>query len=175
MLKPLSRGLRRSFSAALVLAAMTVPAVAADLPKPQGPVVLTVHGAIENTTDGSDALFDRDLLEALPVSSFRTSTIWTEKEIEFTGVALNDLLAYVRAKGSVLRATALNDYRVDIPVSDAVQGGPIVAYRTDGTYMSARDKGPLWIVYPYNSNPDHQSEVIYSRSIWQLDEIEVVE
>ena len=37
-----------------------------------------------------------------------------------------------------------------------------------------RDKGPLWIIYPYDQNTDYQTEVIYSRSIWQLDRIEVL-
>jgi hypothetical protein len=54
-----------------------------------------------------------------------------------------------------------------------VTGGPIVAFARNGAPMPLRDKGPLWIVYPYDSNPDYQSELIYSRSIWQLDRIEV--
>jgi hypothetical protein len=48
-----------------------------------------------------------------------------------------------------------------------------VAYLRNGAEMSMRDKGPLWIVYPYDAKPDYQSELIYSRSIWQLDRIEV--
>jgi hypothetical protein len=35
-----------------------------------------------------------------------------------------------------------------------------------------RDKGPLWVVYPYDSKPDYQSELIYVRSIWQLAQME---
>ncbi|MDP5360810.1 MAG: oxidoreductase, partial [Paracoccaceae bacterium] len=35
-------------------------------------------------------------------------------------------------------------------------------------------KGPLWVVYPYDMSADYRSEVIYYRSIWQLDRIEVV-
>ena len=73
-----------------------------------------------------------------------------------------------------LRATAINDYTVEIPVSDAVEGGPIIAYSVDGKPMSVRDKGPLWVIYPYDSGAQYRSEVIYSRSIWQLDRIEVV-
>ena len=38
--------------------------------------------------------------------------------------------------------------------------------------MSRRDKGPLWVIYPYHDNIDYRSETIYSRSIWQLDRIE---
>ena len=56
-----------------------------------------------------------------------------------------------------------------------VQDGPILAYLNDGEEMPVRDKGPLWVVYPYDLNASYQSEVIYSRSIWQLDRIVVVE
>jgi hypothetical protein len=39
--------------------------------------------------------------------------------------------------------------------------------------MSLREKGPLWIIYPFDSSPEYQTELIYSRSIWQLNRIEV--
>jgi hypothetical protein len=68
--------------------------------------------------------------------------------------------------------TAINDYMIEVPVSDAVEGGPIIAFEMDGKPMSVRDKGPLWLIYPFDSNPDYQTEVFYSRSIWQLNRIE---
>ena len=89
------------------------------------------------------------------------------------GVELATLLAALGAEGTVLLAIAHNDYAVDIPVSDAVAGGPVVAYLRNGAAMSMRDKGPLWVIYPFDSKPEYQSELIYSRSIWQLDRIEV--
>lgn len=73
----------------------------------------------------------------------------------------------------MLTARAINDYSVEIPLADAVEGGPIVAYERNGAVMSLRDKGPLWIVYPFDSDPAYQTEAIYSRSIWQLEEITV--
>jgi hypothetical protein len=45
----------------------------------------------------------------------------------------------------------------------------------DGNAMSVRDKGPLWVIYPYDSDAAYRTEVIYSRSIWQLDRLEVVQ
>jgi hypothetical protein len=39
--------------------------------------------------------------------------------------------------------------------------------------MSVRDKGPLWLVYPYDSAAKYQSEVVFSRSIWQLNRLEI--
>lgn len=68
---------------------------------------------------------------------------------------------------------AVNDYAVEIPVESWPGTGPIVAYLNNGAPMSLRDKGPLWIVYPFDNTPDYQTEVVYSRSIWQLDRISV--
>jgi hypothetical protein len=68
---------------------------------------------------------------------------------------------------------AVNDYLVEVPVTDAVDGGPIIAYAVDGAQMSLRDKGPLWLIYPYDSDAKYRTEEIYARSIWQLDRINV--
>ena len=77
--------------------------------------------------------------------------------------------------GDALKATAINDYAVEIPREDWIETGPIVAFLNNGEQMSIRDKGPLWVIYPYDSNPAYQTEVIYSRSIWQLDRLVVTE
>lgn len=124
---------------------------------------------------GESVTYDRAALEALGSESFETTTIWTEGLQTFTGVPLTALVGTLGIDGEALKATAINDYAVEIPLSDAVEDGPIIAYEMNGEPMSVRDKGPLWVVYPYDSNPDYRSEVIYSRSIWQLDRISVVE
>jgi len=162
--------------AALFFAASLVASVARAevLDPPAGEVVLAITGSISVTNAEGEAHLDRAMLEALPVAEFTTSTIWTEGEQVFTGVPLADLLAHFGADGTTLRATAINDYSVEIPVSDAVPGGPIVAYLMDGAPMSVREKGPLWIVYPYDSSAEYRNEIIYSRSIWQLNRIEVL-
>jgi hypothetical protein len=149
-------------------------AEAGQLGAPQGPVLLTVSGAVEVTNQGDAAQFDMEMLRQLPVTRIETETIWTEGKQVFEGVELSALLSAVEARGTRLSATAINDYAVEIPVSDAVGGGPIVAYMRNGAPMSVRDKGPLWVVYPYDTNADYRSEVTYARSIWQLDRIEVL-
>ena len=39
--------------------------------------------------------------------------------------------------------------------------------------MSVRDKGPLFIIYPFDESEDLRSERYYSRSAWQLKHLEV--
>ncbi|MBK1696291.1 oxidoreductase [Rhodovibrio salinarum] len=146
---------------------------AQSLGTPEGKVVLTVTGEIGRTNRDDAMVFDRAMLRELPQTSFTTSTIWTKGKHSFTGVALRDLLSAVEAKGKTLRATALNDYAIVMPI-DAAEGA-LVAYAMDGEAMSVRDKGPLWIVYPFDSDAAFQRETVYARSIWQLNRLQVTD
>lgn len=150
-------------------------AMGEEFPAPEGPVILTVFGDISVTNIENTVSFDRKNLLALEATTFETSTIWTEGVHSFTGVSLHTLADLLGLQNGHFFATAVNDYSVEIPLSDAVEGGPIIAYSIDGKEMSLRDKGPLWVIYPYDSNTDFRSEVVYSRSIWQLDRLEAVE
>ena len=67
-----------------------------------------------------------------------------------------------------LELQAVNDYVVEFAVAGAIDGGPIIAYERNGAVMSRREKGPLWVVFPYDSNPAYQTEEIFSKSVWQL-------
>ncbi|AUH33062.1 molybdopterin-dependent oxidoreductase [Paracoccus tegillarcae] len=169
---------RRLFGALAVIAmtgATGLPAIASDLAAPTGEVMLTVSGNVETTNVDGTAQLDLDMLEAMDTTTIETSTIWTEGMQTFEGVSLAALVEALGITGETLRATAINDYEIEIPMTDAVEGGPIVAYRQNGDTMSLRDKGPLWIIYPYDADADYRTEVIYSRSIWQMDRIEAVD
>jgi hypothetical protein len=156
-----------------VLSLFTSYAVAADLATPTGDVLLRVSGDISVSNDGPDATFDIAMLRALGEQSYVTSTIWTEGKQTFVGAPLKAVVEALGIEEGVLMATAVNDYAVEIPLTDAVDGGAMIAFERNGEPMSIRDKGPLWVVYPYDENALYQSEVYYSRSIWQLDRIVV--
>jgi hypothetical protein len=162
--------LARTLGLLLVLGAPVGQAESAS--KPHGDVVLTATGAI-GAAHGGAVEFDMDALKALRSVSFATTTPWTKGVTTFEGVELDDFLDAIGARGRTLHCVAINDYAIDIPASDAVRGGPILAYSADGKPMSVREKGPLWIVYPYDTNAEYRSEVVYSRSIWQLRSIDV--
>lgn len=74
-----------------------------------------------------------------------------------------------------ITAQAINDYAVEIPLDEITEDAPLVAYHQNGKPMSRRDKGPLWLVYPYDSDPEYQTEIVYSRSIWQMDRLSAKE
>jgi hypothetical protein len=163
-------------SLAIAFAALSWPtlSVAQDFSAPTGNVMLTVSGDIAQTNVGDTLQFDYAMLTDLDDTQIETSTIWTDGVRVFQGVSLHLLAEVLGTSSGSLRATAINDYSVQIPVTDAIEGGPILAYLMDGEKMSVREKGPLWIIYPYDSASEYRSEVIYSRSIWQLDRIDVV-
>lgn len=148
-------------------------AMAQSLEAPQAPVVLTLTGRVRNTNDGANAQFDMPMLERLPQASFSTRTPWYGQARQFTGPLVRDVLRAAGAQGSVLRARALNDYRVDIPFDDVQRFDVIVARLIDGAPMPVRDKGPLFVIYPFDAQPELRNAVYYSRSAWQLRSIEV--
>ncbi|MBS98652.1 MAG: hypothetical protein CMI01_08235 [Oceanospirillaceae bacterium] len=152
---------------------LSVFAGAAELPEPQGPVILEVRGAIENTNGEGVAAFDREMLESLEQKATLTHTPWHEGKVTFEGPLGRALLAYVGASGDMLDVTALNDYSAEVPVQDFVDHDVILAMKAGGRYMRVRDKGPLFIIYPFDDDPSLNTEVIHNRSVWQIKSITV--
>jgi hypothetical protein len=139
----------------------------------QTPPVLSIAGAIKRPARAGAATFDLPAIAALAQRRIKTRTPWHTGEPEFTGPLLRDLLDAVGAEGRTLRMTALNDYRVDIPADDARQFDMIVAHQIDGKPISVRDKGPLFVMYPFDTRPELRNAIYLSRCIWQLRRIEV--
>ena len=135
------------------------------------PETTSVLKVSSGPNDAVGQTFSINDLRALDIQDIETTTIWTEGKHVFSGVSLYGLLKHVGAKGDDFQAIALNDYAVTIPMEDAHQGGPIVAFEIDGQLIPRREKGPLWIVYPFDASQKYQTEVIYSRSIWQLNRL----
>ncbi|MBY6201020.1 molybdopterin-dependent oxidoreductase [Maritalea mobilis] len=118
---------------------------------------------------------DADLAD-LPQHSFQTSTIWTVGVPEFSGPSLASVLAAAGMEDSVrqIRLTALNDYAVLIDIEQIEEDVPIIANRMNGATFSVRDKGPLWVVFPFDAAPRYRAETIFAISVWQLRHIEAL-
>ncbi|MGI9505290.1 MAG: molybdopterin-dependent oxidoreductase [Geminicoccaceae bacterium] len=142
--------------------------VHAELPKPAGKILLTVGGLIDETNSGDRAEFDRDMLESIGMVELTTQTPWTEGETRFAGVPVSRLLDLVAIRGAVVRASAANDYQADIPVATLRDAGAVLAMRMNGKDLTLRDKGPLWIVFPWSEQPELDRIEIYNYAVWQL-------
>jgi hypothetical protein len=161
----------------LVLAAMAWACAGArgqPLAEPSGSPVLTLRGKLKRTNRGDSAVFDMAMLEGVAQHSFSTKTPWFKDARKFTGPLLRDLLSLVGAHGTTLRVSALNDYRIDIPVEDARRFDLMLARLIDERPITVRDKGPLFMIYPFDSDPTLRNALYYSRSVWQLKTIDVV-
>jgi hypothetical protein len=112
-------------------------------------------------------------LERLPQHSFSTNTPWTRGALKYTGPLLRDVLSLAKAGGTLIRAVALNDYQVSIPVEDALKYDVIVALRVDGKPIPVRERGPLFVIYPFDSDRELQSKRYHERAISQLNSIQV--
>jgi hypothetical protein len=49
----------------------------------------------------------------------------------------------------------------------------VMAHQMNGQPISVKTKGPLFIVYPFDSKPELRSSTYYERSPWQLRSITV--
>lgn len=138
-----------------------------------GLVVLTVSGRLRV---GSSVHFDMNALAAMPQKDIVSATPWYSRARGFTGPLLREVLATAGAheQATRLRLTALNDYRVEIPMDDVRRYDVILARLRDGEPMAVRDKGPLFVMYPFDGHPELQGAVHYSRAIWQLRHLEVL-
>jgi hypothetical protein len=134
--------------------------------------ILTVSGRISppdhNSDHANSVSFDMSALESLGLDGFETHTPWYNEPVRFDGIRMTRLMQAVGGAGETVTAVALNDYTTEIPISDFAQYGVVLATKRDGAYMPVRDKGPLFIVYPYDSAPELKSQRYYGRSAWQV-------
>ena len=161
------------FTPALAAASEATPTTAPALPAPSGQVLLQVSGRIASTNVDDAAHFDRDMLASLPPHRIETHTTVTDGVQVFEGFRMADLLSWVGARGDTVRASALNEYGVDIPMSDFDEFDVIVAYRMNEQELTVPDKGPLWIIYPRDDHEVLQDIRYDYRWVWHLNRLHV--
>lgn len=139
-----------------------------ELPTPKGDVLLTISGNIEHTNSEHGAEFDLEMLKELEVMAITTNTPWTDEVTVFEGVSVAALLQHVGAKSAAFRASALDNYWYDVSNIDFEAFPIIIAYKRDGNYMSTRNLGPLWLMFPFDDYPELLTEANKASSVWQL-------
>lgn len=143
------------------------------VPAPAGKVVLVLRGGT-TTNVGHELRLDLDQLDALESVEYTVDdTLATGRRVTFSGPLVRTVLELAGAEdATVMHVEALNDYAVDVPVSDADDLPLLLATRMDGKRMSVARYGPTRFVYPtegYGLDP----AVYEPRWIWQLRSIEV--
>lgn len=166
--------MRRRALLAVAAAMLPLSGRAQALRAPSGAVVLSIGGRIQRANAGDRAALDMAMIESLAQRSFTTKTPWFKEPRKFTGPLLRDVLSLVGAQGSTLRIAALNDYRIDVPSEDARRFDVVLARLIDDKPITVREKGPLFMMYPFDSDAALRTPVYYSRSVWQLKSIDVL-
>lgn len=110
-------------------------------------------------------------VEAVGTATMTTSTPWNREPARFEGVLVSALVDRFAPAAEMLEMTALNDYKVVLDVSDLRKYRAMLVSRIDGKPMRVRDKGPLWLVYPYDEYAEVRTAEYVARMIWQLKEI----
>ncbi len=141
-------------------------------------IIFTVgnaHAANElrlSTTGGETTTVSFEELTKLPDAEFYTSTPWTDGVQKFRGVDFDVLLDTYGITADTVRVSALNDYSVMIPASVLRDDNAILVYLQNDAEMSVRDKGPFWVVFPYDSDVRFQTDTYWSYSVWQVKSID---
>ena len=112
----------------------------------------------------------QDILKLTPVEH-TMNNVWVNKTVTYTGVKLSTIIQEYNITSEWLKMTAINDYSIKVPIIDAEKGA-FIAYLADGKPMKIRDKGPLWVLYPFGENEELEIDTYRNRSIWQLKLIE---
>lgn len=140
------------------------------------PLGLSITGRINAHNDVTNQVYylNSSELLSLPQHKLVTATPWTPVA-EFKGPLLEDVLQRVKATGRYLDIVAYDGYVArDIPITDLTRFHPVLAYMKDGVFLKLRNLGPLFLVYPLDSNQRSLRTSDYSmREIRQIRSITI--
>ena len=169
-----------------LLLSTALPAFA-DMPAPQGHVLVTLGGAVSETNlpprgenDGGllgylevehngAAGFDAALLDSLPQVTITKpyGPPENQRDYVFSGPLLSDVMTMAGAKGKTARPMAMDGYQADIPWTDITTHQPILATHADGAPMGIGGYGPTMIVFPPTDDAE-AAQAQLSQQVWAL-------
>lgn len=158
---------------ALLLALPTFVVAEPKLAVPSGEVILEISGNIQVTNVDGEAHFDRQMIEALPTQTIVTTNHVVSSPTSFKGPLLSAFLDKLGAEGETVIVTALDDYSAEIRRSDIDKYGVILATHEDGKVMTIDDRGPFFVVFPFDDYKEIRQDLYYNMSVWQVSSIEV--
>jgi hypothetical protein len=151
--------------------ASSTAAPPAPVPTPSGKPVLTITGAVTNHNDGSAVAFDLSTLEAMATATTNIYEPFVKKDLKFTGIPMGDLFARagITPAATKVQLHALDDYKVDLKVSDIADPDILLAVKADGAWIPVDSGGPIRLVFPADSAVGKNKDVW----IWSIDSITV--
>lgn len=139
-------------------------------PAPTGEVVLTITGA-DRPNVGDEVQVDLAAIENLGLTTVTVHEPFLNKELEITGVPVDDLLAAAGVDpDATLAWTALDEYQVHFSRREVAAEKAILATRIDNAPIDLADGGPIRVIF---TDPEGMLGRDTNQWIWNLYEIEV--
>jgi hypothetical protein len=137
------------------------------IPLPKGERVLSISGLISNVNDDDETTLDVATLEKMSMVKLRVFEPFEKKEMVFEGVLMSELMKIIGADSSAteVHLTALDDYKIDLPMSVLKKADVLLATKADGNHMSIVDGGPTRIIFPPDSDMARNTDMW----IWNVD------
>lgn len=130
--------------------------------------------SLESPT-GQQINLSREDLESLPQTTFTTSTPWTKGIHTYQGPRLNLITDKLKPSINGIRIYAVNGYSYDINIHDLQEYPFILALRQDEKALSLRNKGPFWLLVPFDQNPHWLSlDKLRNQLVWQINKIKAL-
>ncbi len=145
----------------------------AELPPPKGEVLLEVYGNIKVFNLDDVAAFDQAMIEQLKTHTIHTDNHVVSEVVPYKGPLLGELLHQLGAQGKVARVYALDDYVAELSLDEIMKYKVILATEENGKTLTINDKGPFFVVFPFNDHKELRDDSHYSQSVWQVKAIEV--
>lgn len=125
------------------------------------------------TADRTESFTLEEIL-AMEQTTIVTKNDYVDEATTFQGPTLRSVLEEMDvARDATLKMVALNDFSSEVPATDAFKYDVILAVLLNGETMSVRNKGPIWIIYPMDGNPELHDDIYNNRLVWQLQSISV--
>jgi hypothetical protein len=112
-------------------------------------------------------------LEKLPLTEYTTYDPYEKRRVHYKGVLLRELVGRYADPGvQAVRLLAVDDYRITLTRPEWTRWDILLATQMDGRHLSRREKGPVKIVFPYDTAKDIDHKVYDPKWIWQITQIE---
>ncbi|MEX0307471.1 MAG: hypothetical protein AB3N12_08810 [Ruegeria sp.] len=194
MVKPAKVGAHNQTGALLMRLALsltllltTASPIWAEMPAPEGHVLLTLGGAVTETNlpprgenggglhgflevqHNGAAGFDAAMLNMLDQVEITIpyGPEGNQRDIRFSGPYLSVVMELVGAKGKTAKPMAMDGYQSEIPWDSIAAHQPIVATHADGSPMGIGGYGPTMIVFPPTDDPELAQEQS-GQQVWAL-------
>lgn len=119
--------------------------------------------------DGTTVEVTDDDLKQIGEITFTTPLVGSKDgDHQVTGPRFRDVLDHFKLQGTIADVSAIDNYRIDVPVEDARNYDVILATQIDGQKLRVRDRGPVWVIYPLKDNPELATPIFEARSAWQV-------